>query len=489
MSQEEKKYTHILVIEDDEDDYFILSETLKEIPFAKKTEWAINYEKAKEFLAKEEYEVCLVDYRLGAQTGIDIISKMSVTHPNIPCILLTGLKENKIDEEALKSGAYDYIVKGQYNADTLGRSIRYSISRAASTKELKLSENKFKGLFDNAPTYIFIVDDNKIIQETNSYFLHRFNLELKDVKGKHIFSFFDTEVNTCPADKKDKTMSEVYRGINKKEHQYIFNGEKVICEIVVSPLTDGKNTLFQVMLNDVTEIRNKKDKEKILEKQALTGRFARVIAHEIKNPLTSIKLSLGEIKEITGKLTPAEEASDAMRFLKILEKSSDRINNLLNDLLDATRLDILKIEEHDLDDIIEESYQQVIDRANLKSVKLEKQELPGHRIKADRDKLVIAFTNLFVNAVEAVTEKTGAVRVSISRNDKNYVIKVADNGCGIPAENLPKLFEPFFTSKREGTGLGLTATYNIINKHDGNIEVNSKTDEGTAFTITLPANA
>lgn len=485
---ETAKHINVLAIEDDEDDFFILEEVFKEMPFSKNLTGAVSYPKAKELLSKSHYDVCLVDYRLGAQTGIEVISAMSREFPLTPCILVTSLKEDKIDEEALKTGAYDYIIKGQYTADTLSRSIRYTLEKAKNLQSLQQSEKRFRNLFENSPAYLFIVDSQKVIIDANQYFLNKFNIAEDHIIGKKIFDHLDKEFNASASEGKQVDFVSEIQEINNKELHFIFNGTKVICEVVISPI-DTEMTTFQVLLNDITELKTKKEKERILEKQALTGRVARVIAHEIKNPLTNIKLSLSELKLLMNDKPAETHNEDPNMFLNIIERNSDRINNLLNDLLDATRMDILNIEEHQLDDIVEDTLKLVIDRAKLKSVTINKSYLHSPKISGDKDKLIIALTNILVNAIEAVPSNSGVIDVELTVDKHLACLKIADNGYGIPKENIARLFEPFFTSKKEGTGLGLTATYNIINKHDGNIEVSSKPDNGTTFTISLPVAA
>jgi signal transduction histidine kinase len=104
-------------------------------------------------------------------------------------------------------------------------------------------------------------------------------------------------------------------------------------------------------------------------------------------------------------------------------------------------------------------------------------------IQADKSKLTIAFTNLVINAIEAMEMDKGELDVSISSLQNGYSVSIRDNGKGIPEEYLPKLFEPFFTSKKNGLGLGLAACYSIIESHKGTIHVESRVDKGSNFIV------
>jgi signal transduction histidine kinase len=106
---------------------------------------------------------------------------------------------------------------------------------------------------------------------------------------------------------------------------------------------------------------------------------------------------------------------------------------------------------------------------------------------ANKEKLKIAFLNIIINAVEAVPPTTGELSISIDTIKHAHVVTIKDNGCGIPEENISRLFEPYFTSKRNGMGLGLAATLNILQSHKANIDVSSAVKHGTTFTITFPA--
>jgi PAS domain S-box-containing protein len=279
----------LLVIEDDEDDYFLLTVTLDEIPLKKEISWAPNFNKAKEFLNARDFDVCIVDYRLGAQTGIDVIKYIKTVNSYLPTILLTGLKENSIDEEALRSGAYDYLVKGQFTSDALGRSIRYSIERAKSIRSLKESEYKFRNLFENAIANTFIIRADGNIADVNRMARESLGIENStELVQKHISEFIPlfAKINFTSSN-----LLEYLTSINYSEVDFLSAQGKKICSLYVSPV-DSFRQLLQVSLIDITEQKAQKEKEKILEKQALTGKVAMIIAHEIKNPLTNINLSI-----------------------------------------------------------------------------------------------------------------------------------------------------------------------------------------------------
>jgi signal transduction histidine kinase len=106
-------------------------------------------------------------------------------------------------------------------------------------------------------------------------------------------------------------------------------------------------------------------------------------------------------------------------------------------------------------------------------------------IRADKEKLKIALLNIIINAIEAIDNTKGELTISLVQNEESYSLDISDNGCGIPQENLSKLFEPYFTSKRNGIGLGLASTLNIIQAHNASIEVKSKVGAGTTFIITF----
>ena len=467
----------LLIVEDDEDDYFLLESSLKEISFAKKITWAESYSKAIELIKSETFDIILVDYRLGAHNGIELVEFVNGYSPYTPTILLTGLKETTIDQQALKYGVYDYLVKDQYTTESLSRSIRYAIEKSKVVKSLKESENKFKNLFENAVEYVFLIDSKCLIIDANKAALKFFNYtEKNNIIGENIADYLSPKISET--DKYLNLTIEVELTVPQL-------GKKCFC-IMNLTAVDTERNIYQVVLHDITERKINEQKEKLLEKQALTGKVARIIAHEIKNPLTNIHLSLLELRTMLKGAQLVDNSEKPEDFIDIIERNGKRINTLIEDLLQATRFDTVNMKELFLDEVIEDTLLLIKDRIKLKDIQLEKKIQPKLLIKADKEKLAIALLNLLVNAVEAVDEKTGKLQIDIAVQDGQIAIAISDNGKGIPNQDLNKLFEPFFTSKKGGTGLGLTATYNIITKHDGTIKVQSELGKGTTFYITLP---
>lgn len=216
-----------------------------------------------------------------------------------------------------------------------------------------------------------------------------------------------------------------------------------------------------------------------LEKYAVTGRIARTIAHEVRNPLTNINLSIEQLQ------SESEKDDSSKIFFDMIKRNSDRINNLVNDLLSATRVDDLNFSKVSINDVIDESLLLATDRIQLKKIQIIKNFDPEIcEISVDREKVKIAILNIIVNAIEAMKEG-GQLEISTESAHEKCVIKISDNGEGMDKAHMDRLFEPYFTTKEKGNGLGLANSQNIILGHGGSIWVESEREKGTTFTITF----
>ena len=217
-----------------------------------------------------------------------------------------------------------------------------------------------------------------------------------------------------------------------------------------------------------------------LERFTSTGRVARVIAHEIRNPLTNIDLSASHLEN------DKMAVEDRKTFLDIIARNSRRINELINELLSSTKFTDLQYEEMRADQLLEESLNEAIDRAQLNQISIDKKySTEIIWLNVDRSRMKIALLNIIVNAMEAMTGANGRLELETLVSGDLCQIIVRDNGKGMDSETIAKVFDPYFTSKSKGNGLGMTNTQNIILNHKGKIEVFSEEGRGTSFIITM----
>ena len=229
--------------------------------------------------------------------------------------------------------------------------------------------------------------------------------------------------------------------------------------------------------NELTELES-------VEKFAATGRMARMIAHEVRNPLTNIGLANDQLKDIV------EINEESSMLLNMIKRNGERINLLIGDLLNATKFGELHCKNISVNKLLEEVLLSLDTQLKEQNIKVEKdfgKELCD--VSADPEKIRIVFFNVILNAIESIKSAEGVLKISTSITEGQCVIKVLDNGGGINENALPKLFEPFFTSKNKGNGLGLTNAQNIVLNHKGKIKAESKVGEGTCFTIGLPCTS
>jgi signal transduction histidine kinase len=216
------------------------------------------------------------------------------------------------------------------------------------------------------------------------------------------------------------------------------------------------------------------------EKLAATGRIARTIAHEVRNPLTNINLAVEQLKESLPRLEDNE-----LLFQMIL-RNSGRINQLISDLLESTKFSELNYAKVSINKLLDEVLAIASDRIALHKIKIVRDYATDLcDINADAEKLKIALLNIIVNAIEATEIGRGELKLSTKKENNKCVVEITDNGIGMDKESLSRLFEPYFTKKPKGTGLGLTNSQNIILHHKGTIRVLSEPGRGSSFFVTM----
>jgi len=251
-------------------------------------------------------------------------------------------------------------------------------------------------------------------------------------------------------------------------------------------VADEKVAGYQQQLQEQILELDQANKELIrmrsIEKFASTGRIARTIAHEVRNPLTNINLAVDQLTtELNGKLT---ENSSLM--LEMISRNSVRINQLITDLLNSTKFTELVYKKVSVNQLLDQTLELAKDRMQLNNITVIKNYSDDIcDIAVDVEKIKIAFLNIVVNAIEAMEPGKGILQLRTDSKEDKCVVIITDNGGGMDPESQSKLFEPYFTTKTKGTGLGLTNTQNIVLNHNGHITLTSEKGKGTSFTITL----
>jgi len=159
---------HVLVVDDDEDDFLIIRDYVSDIPSSNiNADWCPDFDKACQLMLDKQYDIILVDYKLGRRTGIDFLKIAKEAQNQIPIILLTGNGNREIDIQAMELGAVDYIIKSELGADNIERSIRYAIERKTNLEIIRTNELKYKNIFERSKDLIFVTDENFIFSDVN----------------------------------------------------------------------------------------------------------------------------------------------------------------------------------------------------------------------------------------------------------------------------------------------------------------------------------
>lgn len=224
------------------------------------------------------------------------------------------------------------------------------------------------------------------------------------------------------------------------------------------------------------------------EKLASIGQLAAGVAHEMNNPLGTILLYSSILKK---EIINHKDVKRTQEDLEMIIEEAKRCKNIVTNLLDFARQGKLQVSKVDVLEIIEEVIRTIHIRPEFSDIRIVKnlQSDIANDIEGDEDQIKQILINIIVNACESMEESTEKQLTIDLSTDRNYlVIKIIDSGCGIPEENLKKLFTPFFTTKKmgKGTGLGLAITYGIVKMHKGDIKVESSVGEGSKFIIRLP---
>jgi PAS domain S-box-containing protein len=276
-----------------------------------------------------------------------------------------------------------------------------------------------------------------------------------------------------------------FREIAAETDLATIEGPKRVSVSVQAIQEDGERMGALVTLRDLDSIESINTQLQVSERLAALGRITAGVAHEVKNPLNSMRLWLENLKEFL----PPETDGGAQQAVQVLDKEIDRLDAVVKRFLDFTRPMEVLLEATQLADILREVMevaQPQLQKANVQVAQLLPIDVP--QVYVDRALLKQAVLNLVLNAVEAMPNG-GKLHLVLSRRGEMAEITVGDTGKGIPPENKQKIFQLFFTTRPGGSGIGLASTFRIVQLHNGSIDFTSEVGRGTTFRIELPLAA
>lgn len=272
---------------------------------------------------------------------------------------------------------------------------------------------------------------------------------------------------------------------NEDNTNHVFNintsnkyGKYIWAECAISKIIDQENNnyFYISMLKDISD---KKETEEMMirsEKMSVAGQLAAGIAHEIRNPLTSLK---GFMQLLQAGVSRKEE------YYKIMIDEIEKMESITSELLFISKPLTNNKKEENAEIMVHEIVALLLPQARLKNVDIKWERRDKHLVYCDRSQIKQILINVVKNAIEAL-EYNGVIEITISKTDTELVISIIDDGPGIPEEIIHKLGEPFFTTKKTGTGLGLMITKQILEKHGGKLEIEQNVNAGSTFKILLP---
>ncbi|MDZ7385092.1 MAG: PAS domain-containing protein [candidate division KSB1 bacterium] len=264
-------------------------------------------------------------------------------------------------------------------------------------------------------------------------------------------------------------------------------GREVPVDVTLSTICDDKGRIigYSSVIRDISERKRLEEKVLQAERLATVGRMAAKVAHDIRNPLSSISLNVELLGDEVANLSQAsrEEIRD---LLNSIASEVDRLAQMSQEYLEFARIPKLKLQLTDVNQLFQELLRRSAVELAAKGIQVCTQYREGlPQVRVDRAQMYRALQNLLRNAIEAMPN--GGTLTLATEHDGQYVqLRVADTGVGIEERELPKIFEPFHSTKEFGTGLGLTITRHVVEEHGGSVQCTSTVGVGSEFVIFLP---
>ncbi len=337
------------------------------------------------------------------------------------------------------------------------------------TKELSTEKEKLNTVVSAIGSGIILIDNDRRILWINQTMKEMVGT---DITGMRCDDFFE-DCKIIASYKVDDMQTDVLSDLFGKKDKYF--------QVTTAPVKDLEKGVqgFIRLVDDVTDIKRMEEQMMHSEKLALLGRLTTGIVHEIGNPLTSVFSFVQMLKE-------KEQDEFKTESLETIDLFMNRIADILNQLSGFSKMPPLNLKSCKVNSLIADALSLIQYDKEVNEITIVRDLLPDiPRITTDENYFSQVIVNIILNAADAMPDG-GTLTIRSSINDRNIVIAFEDTGVGIPKESLTRIFDPFYTTKEKGTGLGLAVSQNIIEKLNGSLSVESELNKGSRFVITLP---
>jgi PAS domain S-box-containing protein len=487
----------ILLLEDDPNDADLIRDLLEANDFVCDV---TRVQTRAEFLTATEHsdiDLILADYKLPSFDGLSALNLAQTARPDLPFIFVSGTIGEDVAIEALKIGATDYVLKTRLSR--LVPSVQRALREARERAERKRAEQMLQeqaNLLNLTHDAIFVRDMDGVITYWNRGAEALYGWTAEQAKGKLARELLKT-VSSVP---RDRIMAELLSsgrwegelGRTKKD------GNQVVVASRWSLQRGARGTPVAALEtdNDVTERkRAEEDRERLrqleadlarINRMSMMGELAASLGHEINQPIGAAAINARACLRWLQREPP--EIAEARQTASRIVSDLVRVGDIIERNRSLYRRGTPQREPIDLNDIIRQMVVLLHDAANRQSISIRTDldaALPT--TTADHVQLQQVLMNLMLNGIEAMQDESGELSVTSTRSeDGQLLISVSDSGPGLPGEEPERIFEAFFTTKPQGTGMGLSISRRIIESHGGRLWASPNTGRGATFQFTLP---